>query len=157
MRLELARELIEKGSRLREQGDYELAADLYRRSLELHPMPEAHTGLGAAYRGLGRLDDAIQECEKAIALDPEFGGSYNDIGACLIEMGRPEEAVEWLEKATRHTHRRGCHLPWYNLGRVWAARELFNRARECFETAVEIEPDYRPALEALARIRRLVQ
>lgn len=157
VRVELALELIEKGSRLREQGDYELAVDLFRRSLELHPTPEAHTGLGCTYRNQGRLEDAIRECRKAIALDPDFGSPYNDIGAYLIESGKLEEAVGWLEKATRSKRYSTYHYPWYNLGRVWAAKELFNRARECFETALDIEPDYPPALEALARLRRLVQ
>jgi len=47
----------------------------------------------------GKLDDAIAECKRAIELDPEFGNPYNDIGAYMIEMGRFEEAIPWLERA----------------------------------------------------------
>ena len=56
----------------------------------------------------GRLEEAIEECHKAIAVDPTFGNPYNDIGAYLIEMGRLDEAIPWLERATgpRATSRR---------------------------------------------------
>lgn len=157
VRTELALELFEKAFLLQTQGDFELAVDLFRRSIELHPTAEAHTWLGWSYRQQGRLEDAISECKKAISLDPDFGNPYNDIGAYLIELGREDDAVAWLEKAIVAKRYESYHFPWYNLGRVWAAKELFNRARECFETAVEIEPDYAPAADALARVRRLVQ
>ncbi len=157
VRTELALELFEKAFLLQTQGDFDLAVDLFRRSIELHPTAEAHTWLGWSYRQQGRIEDAITECKKAISLDPNFGNPYNDIGAYLIELGREDEAVAWLEKAIVSKRYDSYHFPWYNLGRVWAAKELFNRARECFETAVEIEPEYAPAAEALARVRRLVQ
>ncbi len=61
------------------------------------------------------------------------------------------------EKAIASTRYDAYHYPWYNLGRVYMAREMFNRARECFDRALEIEPDYTLAAEAADKIRRLVQ
>src|SRR5260370_12046713 len=77
------------------QGRLEEASAHYQRSIALHPTAEAHTFLGWVYGHQGRPDDAIAQCKIAIAVDPEFGNPYNDIGAYLIEMGREEEAVEW--------------------------------------------------------------
>ena len=37
---------------------------------------------------MGKLDEAIEECYKAIDRDPDFGNPYNDIGAYLIEKGQ---------------------------------------------------------------------
>jgi Tfp pilus assembly protein PilF len=48
---------------------------------------------------MGRIDDAIAECHRAIEIDPSFGNPYNDIGAYLIAKGELDEAVPWLEKA----------------------------------------------------------
>jgi Tfp pilus assembly protein PilF len=154
---ELAMELFQKAYRLQMQGDLELAVDLYKRSIELHPTAEAHTFLGWTYRFQGRIEDAIQECRKAIAVDPDFGNPYNDIGSYLIELGKPEEAIAWLEKAISSKRYEAYHYPWYNLGRVYMAKEMLNKARECFEEALDIEPDYTLARDALARLRRLVQ
>jgi Tfp pilus assembly protein PilF len=157
LRMAMARDLFDRAYELQMQGELDLAATMYRRSIEAWPTAEAYTYLGWTYRYQGRLEDAIEECKKAIEIDPAFGNPYNDIGAYLIELERPDEAIPWLEKAIASERYDAYHFPWYNLGRVYLAQEMFNRARECFDRAVEIEPDYTPALEASKRIRRLVQ
>jgi tetratricopeptide (TPR) repeat protein len=155
--VELAIKIFQDGYRLQMAGDLDLAADLYRRSIEIHPTAEAHTYLGFAYRHQGRLDDAIAECERAIAVDPTFGNSYNDIGAYLIELGRHDEAIPWLEKATHSARYESYHFPWYNLGRVYVTKEMYRKATECFHTALDIEPEYEAAQKALDRLKRSIQ
>ncbi|MEY4528607.1 MAG: hypothetical protein RL768_2326, partial [Nitrospirota bacterium] len=81
------------------KGDLEEAVNLYKKSLAVHPTAEAYTFLGWTYSFMGRLDDAIEECHKAIAQDPDFGNPYNDIGAYLIEKGDFDEAIVWFQKA----------------------------------------------------------
>src|SRR5262249_37657182 len=135
----------------------ELAASLYKRSIEMHPTAEAHTYLGWAYHFQGKVDEAIDECKKAIAIDPAFGNPYNDIGAYLIERGEYEQAIPWLEKAIASSRYDAYHYPWYNLGRVYVAREIYKNARACFLKSLEIEPGYPPAAEALQKLRLLLQ
>lgn len=153
----MARELFNRACQLQEQGDLEMAVDLYRRSISLCPTAEAHSNLGWAYREQGRIEDAISECRRAIEIDPALGNPYNDIGACLIELERPEDAIPWLQRATSATRYATYHFPWYNLGRAYAALEMFSKARDCFAHALDIEPSYQPAAEALDRVRRLIQ
>lgn len=138
-------------------GQLDEAASLYQESIELHPTAEAYTFLGWTYRFQGRLDAAIAECKKAIEVDPSFGNPYNDIGAYLIEKGEFADAIPWLEKAVSSERYESYHYAWYNLGRAYAAMEMFKRARECFERALQIEPDYTLAQQAFQRIRVLVQ
>ena len=156
-RAELALELFRKAYALQMQGDLDLAEALYKRSIELHPTAEAYTFLGWTYKFQGKLDEAINECKNAILIDPGFGNPYNDIGAYLIELGRPDEAIPWLEKATQSVRYASYHYPWFNLGRIYLAKDLLNRARDCFQKALEIEPDYTAAREALQIARRGVQ
>jgi Tfp pilus assembly protein PilF len=156
-RHQLAMELFQKAHQMQMQGELELAIDLYKKSIELHPTAEAYTFLGWTYKFQGKLDEAIAECKKAIALDPSFGNPYNDIGAYLIEQGKWDEAVPWLEKAIMSKRYEAYHYPWYNLGRVCLANELYNKARLCFEKALEMEPRYTPAKEALDKVRRMLQ
>lgn len=120
-----------------ELGD---AIELYRRSIAIHPTAEAHTYLGWAYSIFDRYDEAITECEKAIALDPSFSNPYNDIGSYLIEMEQWEAAVPWLEKATRATRSEVPHYPYVNLGRVYEHLGDARTALACYRHALELEP-----------------
>lgn len=156
-RHELALELFQQAYVLQMQGDLETAVDLYKRSIELYPTAEAYTFLGWTYSQQGREDDAIVQCKNAILIDPALGNPYNDIGAYLINQGKHHEAIPWLEKATVSNRYDAYHYPWYNLGRAYAALELFSKAKECFEKSLEIEPRYPAAAEALKRIRAAVQ
>jgi Tfp pilus assembly protein PilF len=157
VRSELAKELYQDAYRLQMQGDLELAVQLYKRSIAMHPTAEAHTFLGWTYHFQGKVDEAIEECKKAIEVDPTFGNPYNDIGAYLIDRGEYDQAVPWLEKAIASPRYQAYHYPWYNLGRVYVAKETYSLARQCFFKALEIEPRYSPAAEALEKVRLLLQ
>jgi tetratricopeptide (TPR) repeat protein len=138
-------------------GEYDMAVELYKRSLELHPTAEAYTFLGWAYHFQGKLDEAIAECKKAIQVDPEFGNPYNDIGAYLIEKGEYDEAIRWLERALQSRRYESYHYPHFNLGRAYVAKELYGKARYHFEQALKICPDYTLAREALQALQRKLQ
>ena len=156
-RLQLARDLFQNAYKLQMQGDLDLAVQLYKQSIEMFPTAEAYTFLGWTYHFQGKIDDAIAECKKAIEVDPAFGNPYNDIGSYLIERGKYDEAIPWLEKAIGSSRYEAYHYPWYNLGRAYVNKEMYRKARECFEKSLEIEPAYELARQALGNVRRLVQ
>ena len=149
----LARELFQRAYRCQMEGRLAEAATLYQQSIEAHATAEAHTFLGWTFSFMGRLDDAIAECKKAIRTDPDFGNPYNDIGAYLIEMGRPDEAVPWLEKALR-ARRYECYFyAHYNLGRVYEWQGRAEEAMREYANALEKNPQYELARVSLLRLR----
>lgn len=154
--IERAQELFEQAYAAQMNGDLDRAVELYRGSLELRPTAEAHTFLGWTYHFQGKVQDAIQECQRAIAVDPDFGNPYNDIGAYLISLNRYDEAISWLERATKAPRYDPRHYPYFNLGRVYLAKGMINRAKECFQEALHIEPRYREAQHAIENIRRML-
>ena len=137
-------------------GDYDRAVELYLGSLALYPTAEAHTFLGWTYHFQGKIDEAIAECKRAIAVDPDFGNPYNDIGAYLIDLGRYDEAIPWLEQATNAKRYEPRHFPYFNLGRVYLAKGMITRARELFQKSLAIEPRYTLARQAIEKVRRMV-
>ena len=149
-------DLLQDAYQAQMEGDYERAVELYQSSLDLHPTAEAHTFLGWTYHFQGKLDSAIEQCRLAIDLDPEFGNAYNDLGAYLIELKRFDEAIPWLERAVEARRYEPRHFPHYNLGRAYLGKEMYARAARCFEEALEVEPRYSLAREALESLRRLV-
>jgi Tfp pilus assembly protein PilF len=153
-RLKRAVELLREAYQLQMEGDLDGAIARYQHSIALHPTAEAHTFLGWTYSFQGKLEEAIAECERAIAVDPDFGNPYNDIGSYLIKLERLDEAVPWLEKALAAPRYEPRHYPHCNLGQVWWAKGLLAKAAEEFERALAIEPDYPFAEAALAAIRK---
>lgn len=151
--IEKALDLFRQAYDRQMSGEMDEAIALYLASIALHPTAEAHTFLGWTYSFQGRFDAAIEECRKAIDVDPAFGNPYNDIGAYLIEMERLDEAIPWLERATTATRYDSYHFPWFNLGRVYEAKEQLNRAIECYSAALGHDAAYEPALKALGTAR----
>lgn len=153
-RYDAAKRLFQIGYVYQSAGDWEASADAYAASITVRPTAEAHTFLGWVYSFEDRYVEAIAECEKAIQLDPTFGNPYNDIGAYLIELERPDEAIPWFEKA-KETKRYCCHFYAYsNLGRVYMMKGMREKARREFLEALRINPKYDYAREMLRRIDR---
>lgn len=138
------------------RGDLDEAVDLYKQSLAIYPTAEAHTFLGWTYSFMGLADEAIEECHKAIEVDPDFGNPYNDIGAYLIEKGDLYGAIPWLERA-RQAKRYECYFyPHFNLGRVYQAQgKLFAALRE-YKAAIDLNPNYTLAIRAFRKLQSML-
>jgi tetratricopeptide (TPR) repeat protein len=148
--------LCHEGQRIQLEGDLSRALDLYAQSLEVFPTAEAHTFRGWALSCQDKLDDAIAECKKAIALDPSFGNPYNDIGSYLIAQGKPDEAIGWLQRAKRAPRYEPRHFPYMNLGRLFAGEGLIFEAIQEFEAAARLCPGERSINAALSVLRHRV-
>ncbi len=145
--------LLRRGYANHVLGRYDDAIDLFDRSIELQPTAEAHTFLGWSLSHKGEIAEAIAECRKAIALDPDLGNPYNDIGVYLSQLGRDDEAIPWLKKAMRA--RRYCcyQFPHFNLGRILLGKGDFDGAEREFRKALDFDPDYPPAKQALEALK----
>ncbi len=148
-----ARSLWMRGYKAQKEGDLTKAIQLYQESLKFFPTAEAHTFLGWAHSFRGDLDQAIEECLRAIDTDPSFGNPYNDIGAYFIEQEKWEEAIPWLEKALEAERYEPRHYPHYNLGRVYLHLKQIDEALEEFNEALKILPDYAPAIQMISQIQ----
>lgn len=153
---ERARELFHQGYQYQLKGELDEAVALYKKSIELFPTAEAYTFLGWTYSFMGLYDEAIQECQRAIAADPDFGNPYNDIGAYLIEKGCLEEAIPWLEKATRARRYEARCFPYFNLGRVCEHRRQYLPALQNYKQALREQPGYSAALQAVRRLQAML-
>jgi Tfp pilus assembly protein PilF len=134
------------------KGELEEAVELYKKSIEVHPTAEAYTFLGWTYSIMGRIEDAIEECHKAIAQDPDFGNPYNDIGAYLIEKGELDEAIIWFQKALLARRYESPAFPHLNLGRVYERKGQWTEAIDSYKKSLALNPNYALAKKALGRL-----
>ncbi len=144
----------QRGYVLHAYGNYHEAVASFRRSITAYPTAEGHTFLGWSLSHLGRVDEAIAECKKAIAVDPEYGNPYNDIGAYLIELGKADEAVPWLEKAMGAKRYCCYEYPHANRGRIHLMKGQLEEAKRAFDRALTYDPGYLPALQGLRLIEQ---
>jgi tetratricopeptide (TPR) repeat protein len=137
-----AHEYLEKAYKLQMDGNYEEAIRNYKLSIEFFPTAEAYTFLGWAYSFLGDLDRAIEECKKAVDVDPDYGNPYNDIGSYLIQQGFYDEAITWLEMALKAKRYDSFHFARLNLGRAYELKGLWFEALDEYKSAMEMAPKY---------------
>lgn len=137
------------------RGEFEEAVTYYCKSLEIEKTAEAHTFLGWTYSFMGRIEAAIDECHKAIAIDPDFGNPYNDIGAYLLQVGKLDKAKPWFEKAKLAKRYENPEFPYCNLGKLYELKGLWPLAIQEYRQALELRDDYEPAITALERLQVL--
>lgn len=148
-----ARKLFEEAYEEQINGNTNVAISLYKQSLDKCPSAPALTYLGWAHAQIGELEMAIQLCEEAIKLDPDYGNPYNDIGAYLIEMGQEDDAVQWLEQAILAPKYDCKFFPYYNLGKIYEGQNFIKKAISCYQRASRINPDFELATESLERLQ----
>ncbi len=140
--LEKANEYLQRAYKLQMEGNLEEAIKNYKLSIETYPTAEAHTFLGWTYSFMGNLSGAIDECKKAIDIDPDYGNPYNDIGSYLIQQGNYDEAITWLELALKSKRYESYHYARLNLGRAYELKGMWFEALDEYKKALEIEPNY---------------
>lgn len=154
---EVARAFFHLGYVYLMAGDLETAEDCYRASIATHPTAEGWTFLGWAWSFSGRYDDAIDACRRGLKEDATFGNAYNDIGAYLIELGRPDEAVGWLERALLAPRYAARAYPYVNLARAKLLVGDEPGARDALEAAIRIDPEYEAAKSLLNHLDGVIE
>jgi TolB-like protein/Flp pilus assembly protein TadD/tRNA A-37 threonylcarbamoyl transferase component Bud32 len=116
------------------------------RALELGPrLPEAHAARGFALFQMKRHEEATQEFQTALRLDPsQFEARYFQARSCF-QRGRLAEAARWFEEAASvredYSARFFAAQSYAALGREEDARAAYRRALTVVEQYLEINPD----------------
>ncbi len=138
--LDRARRLIDRALQHQLRGDIRRATLLLERSIELHETAEGWCYLGWCHSARGKLSRAIAHCRRAIALDPEYGNAYNDIGAYLVELGKTEEAARWFTRAKAAPRYATPQFPYLNTARLHIAAARYSEALMELQAARAIAP-----------------
>jgi tetratricopeptide (TPR) repeat protein len=117
-------------------GRFEEGLKESRRAEELDPLsPRAMTLTAWSIYQAHHFNDALAKAQQIIDLDKNFPQGYFQLGNCLEQMGRPEEAVDALEKSILLMP--DSTLPQYALcfalvraGREQKAREVLDELKD---------------------------
>ena len=114
------------------EEDQTRAERLLQEVLEDDPNnPRAHVSLGVLRRFQNRLGEARIELETGIALDRNNTAAFRNLGLTLIQMGKPEEAIPYIEKSIRLSpHDQGIG---YNYGALGSCHLLLGHLDQAIE------------------------
>jgi tetratricopeptide (TPR) repeat protein len=112
----LAQDLFRMGNVLQRLGILRVAAEHHGTSYLLSPSPEAACYLGMTFSS--EEEDGLAWQRKAIETNPNYGGSWNEIGESLLQRGEAERAIEWFRGAINSMNYCERGAAWANLARA---------------------------------------
>jgi len=94
---------IDSARRALRTGDNRRAIGEIKQLLREHPQfPDLHNLLGVAYDNEDMVDDAVEEFERALALNPHFAEARLNLGLTLFHRGRHGQAEKHLRRIEEH-------------------------------------------------------
>jgi tetratricopeptide (TPR) repeat protein/SAM-dependent methyltransferase len=115
-----------------------------------------YSNLGACYRGLNRIDEAIAAFREAVRLQPALIGARYNLAMALEAAGRPDEALKAYDEVLRLNsgyvealNNRGGLLS--SLGRTEEAIQSYRRAVECRPRAAKLHYNLANALSRVGQ------
>ncbi|MCK4421229.1 tetratricopeptide repeat protein [candidate division WOR-3 bacterium] len=100
----------------------------------------AHFTLTTYYYYKGLFYEAIEESNKALELDPNFGAAINMLAYTYAKMGKYDAAIEYFKRYAAVSP--GDANPFDSMGEIYFRMGLFDEAIAKFKEAVEVKPDF---------------
>ncbi len=110
--------------------------------------------LGISLRKQGRWQDAITEYQKALKIAPNAESLFYNMALAHADGREFETAIRLLQKtlSLNAAFPRGSAVIAYNMGLIFSFGYTREKAHQCLETALELDPDFEPARKALQKL-----
>jgi tetratricopeptide (TPR) repeat protein len=107
--------------------------------------PQAQRAFDAARADLraGRTAEAERGFRDVAARYPDLGGAHANLGLIYRNAGKLDESIAALEAAVKASPKQPVFLN--QLGVSWRHKGQFTKAREAYESALALDPDYADA------------
>lgn len=129
------------------EGDFETALNLYLQAAAVAPEnASVHNDLGLCFARQGRLEEASRSLTKAVALNPAGQLYRNNLATVQVELREYDQALESLKAVS------APEIAEYNLGYLLAQKQEPQLARQHFEAALRLKPQFAEAEAALAAL-----
>ncbi|GAA5133478.1 tetratricopeptide repeat-containing sulfotransferase family protein [Thalassotalea piscium] len=120
------------------------AADYYKKVIAGNPQHAlAYLNLSYCYKQIGKLNDSITACEKALAIAPNYIQAKEFLGQVLITKGDLTQAKQVLNSVLSENSKSVKAL--YALGNLLKSQGDFEQARECYQQIFSIQPEFSQA------------
>ena len=114
-----------------------------------------HTDVGRVYVINQHYPAAEQLLRRAIALCPTNAPSISNLAHLCQQTNRPEEALEWLEKAIRLNPRNAFYH--FQMGNLYIGLRQYPKAEQKFKEVIRLDPRRPDGYAALAGLATLTK
>ncbi len=133
-----------------QQSAWDEARSCYEQAARISPgAAGVHFGLGNAFLGAERYEDAIREYHRALDLKPDSGETLSNLGRAYQLSNNAGTAIEYFERALALNPKLAKTV--YNLGLAYVACGKPIEAVRSFCRALELSPEQPEVLTALGR------
>jgi tetratricopeptide (TPR) repeat protein len=102
------------------------------------------------YFRLGRYEDAITDCTKAIAVEHEMAGAWVFRGVAYLKLGQKAKALFNCNMAIRINPK--YPLAWFHRGLIYADLGHWDQARADYAMALKLDPTFAKAWNNLCEV-----
>jgi Flp pilus assembly protein TadD len=118
------------------KGEYKSSVFAYRNALSGHPhVGDVYNNLGVSHSLAGQYESAVAAFRKALVNGAPEDKVRNNLALALAKLGRHDEAFQ----AFRHS---GDAQAYNNLGCVFMEQGNYEKAADCFEKAIALQPTF---------------
>ena len=148
----LATPHIEAAKVLANRKDYAAAIVRARKALDLSPQSDyASYTLGVVYRRAGQSAEAFDAFTRAVELNPMNVRARVGLGSEAMRLGRVDVAKTQFEQLVQLGYQ--VAPSHFNLGIIAAGAGDRAEAERRFRLALKADPQFKPALDALAKLK----
>jgi protein O-mannosyl-transferase len=117
------------------------------------PCPVAYENLGMELAERGDFQEALENFQQALRINPNDAEADNDMGATFIALGKADEAILHFRKALRSKpNLANSH---YGLGYALFLQGKLDEAINEYQAALRLKPEYEAARRDLDKARTL--
>ncbi|MDX9786779.1 MAG: tetratricopeptide repeat protein [Desulfobacterales bacterium] len=137
------------------QGNYQEAIDLFTELIVIAPdNAKAYKNRGVALMSVRKMDDAIQDFNTALRIDPSLKGLYSNLGAAWHYKGEYEKAVFNYDIAIKEAP--NSYVSYFNRAISRVALNRLEEARADLEKTLALNPGFDPAVSAKQDVQKML-
>jgi tetratricopeptide (TPR) repeat protein len=139
-----AERLMASAVKAKQEGQLEVAAELYHRAAGLTPQVfDAQYQAAVLDLAVEKVNEAEAHLQKAVSLKPDVAVAYLNLGAVLFKKGDVEASGQEFREALRLNPR--LTKAYFNLGMMEVADGHFDEAEQLFMQVIALDPTHQTA------------
>ncbi|MBF2048249.1 MAG: tetratricopeptide repeat protein [Elainella sp. C42_A2020_010] len=139
------------GHLLQSMGWFKEAIIWHSRSLEPQPQPvEIYASLGALYAKQGHWQKAIMAYQQALQFDPNYAEAHRSLAGIYAHLGQRHEEIAYRYRAVTLNPDWATPNNQLTLGNALIQYDKTTEAIDCYQRAIQLQPDFYEAYYNLA-------